>query len=120
MMGIVGLNGIVVNDSIVLVEFINNLRRKGVDRRASIIQSGQLRLRPVLLTTITTALGLAPTAYGIWGNDPFLRPMALTIVWGLVCATLLTLIVLPCIYAIVDDIDFKLTGHTTVKKDEES
>ena len=120
MMGVVGLNGIVVNNSIVLVDFINNLRRKGVDRRASIIQSGQLRLRPVLLTTITTALGLAPTAYGIWGNDPFLRPMALTIVWGLVCATLLTLIVLPCIYAIVDDITLKIAGHTTVKKDEES
>ncbi|MBU0479151.1 efflux RND transporter permease subunit [bacterium] len=119
MMGIVGLNGIVVNDSIVLVDFINNLRRKGVDRRASIIESGQLRLRPVLLTTITTALGLAPTAYGIWGNDPFLRPMALTIVWGIVCATLLTLIVLPCIYAIIDDITLKIAGHTTVKKDEE-
>ncbi|MFH1904827.1 MAG: efflux RND transporter permease subunit [bacterium] len=119
MMGIVGLNGIVVNDSIVLVDFINNLRRKGVTRRASIIQSGQLRLRPVLLTTITTALGLAPTAYGIWGDDPFLRPMALTIVWGIVCATLLTLIVLPCIYAIIDDITLKIAGHTTVKKDEE-
>ncbi len=119
MMGIVGLNGIVVNDSIVLVEFVNNLRRKGVNRRASLIQSGQLRLRPVLLTTITTALGLAPTAYGIWGDDPFLRPMALTIVWGIVCATLLTLIVLPCIYAIIDDITLKIAGHTTVKKDEE-
>lgn len=119
MMGVVGLNGIVVNNSIVLVDFINNLRRKGVDRRASIIQSGQLRLRPVILTTITTALGLAPTAYGIWGDDPFLRPMALTIVWGLVCATMLTLIVLPCIYAIVDDITLKIAGHTTVKKDEE-
>ena len=119
MLGVVGLNGIVVNDSIVLVEFINNLRRKGVDRRASIIESGQLRLRPVLLTTITTALGLAPTAYGIWGDDPFLRPMALTIVWGIVCATLLTLIVLPCIYAIIDDITLKIAGHTTVKKDEE-
>lgn len=116
MMGIVGLMGIVVNDSIVLVEFINNLRRKGVDRRDSIVRAGQLRLRPVLLTTITTALGLAPTAYGIWGGDPFLRPMALTIVWGIVCATALTLVVLPCIYAIIDDIDFKLTGHATVKK----
>jgi len=116
MMGIVGLSGIVVNDSIVLVEFINNLRRKGVDRRESIVSAGQLRLRPVLLTTITTALGLTPTAYGIWGGDPFLRPMALTIVWGIICATALTLIVLPCIYAIIDDFTFKLAGHVTVKK----
>jgi len=116
MMGIVGLSGIVVNDSIVLVEFINNLRRKGVQRRESIVSAGQLRLRPVLLTTITTALGLTPTAYGIWGGDPFLRPMALTIVWGIICATALTLIVLPCIYAIIDDFTLKVAGHVTVKK----
>ena len=116
MMGIVGLSGIVVNDSIVLVEFINNLRRKGIERRESIVSAGQLRLRPVLLTTITTALGLTPTAYGIWGGDPFLRPMALTIVWGILCATVLTLIVLPCIYAIIDDFTLKLAGHVTVKK----
>ncbi len=115
-MGAIGLTGIVVNDSIVLVEFVNNLRRKGVDRRHSLVEAGQLRLRPVILTTITTALGLTPTAYGIWGGDPFLKPMALTIVWGIICATALTLIALPCIYAIIDDIDFKLTGHTTVKK----
>ena len=70
-MGAVGLTGIVVNDSIVLVEFVNNLRSRGVDRRHSLIEAGQLRLRPVLLTTITTALGLAPTAYGIWGATPF-------------------------------------------------
>ena len=120
MMGIIGLTGIVVNDSIVLVEFINNLRRKGVDRRDSIVKAGQLRLRPVLLTTITTSLGLAPTAYGIWGGDPFLKPMALTIVWGIICATLLTLIVLPCIYAIVDDLALKIIGHATVKKNGNS
>ncbi len=116
MMGIVGLSGIVVNDSIVLVEFINNLRRKGVDRRDSIVHAGQLRLRPVLLTTITTSLGLTPTAYGIWGGDPFLRPMALAIVWGLVCATVLTLVVLPCVYAIIDDFTLKVSGHATVSK----
>ena len=118
MIGIVGLNGIVVNDSIVLVEFINNLRRKGVGRRESIIKGGQLRLRPVLLTTITTALGLAPTAYGIWGGDPFLRPMALAIVWGIIGATMLTLVVIPCVYAIVDDITLKVAGHATVRESD--
>jgi multidrug efflux pump subunit AcrB len=116
MMGVIGLAGIVVNDSIVLVEFINNLRRQGVQRRDSIVQAGMLRLRPVLLTTITTALGLTPTAYGIGGGDPFLKPMALTIVWGIICATMLTLIVLPCIYAIIDDITMKAVGHATVAK----
>jgi len=114
MMGVIGLMGIVVNDSIVLVEFINKQRREGIGRRESIIQSGRLRLRPVLLTSITTAFGLAPTAYGIGGGDPFLKPMALTIVWGILCATALTLIVLPCIYAIIDDINKKVTGHASV------
>ncbi|MCF7894972.1 MAG: efflux RND transporter permease subunit, partial [Candidatus Omnitrophica bacterium] len=116
MVGIVGLTGIVVNDSIVLVDFINNLRRQGKGRRESIIEAGKLRLRPVILTTITTSLGLTPTAYGIGGGDPFLKPMALTIVWGILCASFLTLVVLPCIYAIIDDITLKLAGHATVIK----
>lgn len=120
LMGSIGLIGIVVNDSIVLVDFINNLRRKGVDRGHSIIEAGQLRLRPVLLTTITTSLGLAPTAYGWGGGDPFLRPMALTIVWGIICATVLTLVVIPCIYAIVDDVTLLIVGHATVRKNNNS
>jgi multidrug efflux pump subunit AcrB len=115
-MGVVGLTGIVVNDSIVLVDFVNGLRLKGADRRHSLVEAGQLRLRPVLLTTITTSLGLTPTAYGIGGGDPFLRPMALTIVWGIICASILTLVVLPCTYAIVDDVTLKIAGHATVRE----
>lgn len=118
MVGIVGLTGIVVNDSIVLVDFINNLRRQGKGRRESIVEAGKLRLRPVILTTITTSLGLTPTAYGIGGGDPFLKPMALTIVWGILCASFLTLIVLPCIYAIIDDVTVKIAGHATVIKNK--
>ncbi len=113
--GIVGLSGVVVNDSIVLVDFINRLREKGTDRRHSIIEAGQLRLRPVILTTVTTVLGLAPVAYGIGGSDPILIPMAMAICWGLVFATALTLIVLPCIYAIIDDLTIKLTHRETVR-----
>jgi len=112
--GIVGLSGVVVNDSIVLVDFINRLREKGLDRRHSIIEAGQLRLRPVILTTITTVLGLMPVAYGIGGGDPILIPMALAICWGLVFATGLTLILIPCIYAIIDDIAIKLTHRETI------
>ena len=113
-LGIVGLNGIVVNDSIVLVDFINKLRREGMGRRNSIIQAGQMRLRPVLLTTITTVGGLSTVAYGIGGKDPFLVPMALAICWGIAFATLLTLIVIPCIYSIVDDIALKVTKHSSM------
>ncbi|MBN2483233.1 MAG: efflux RND transporter permease subunit [Candidatus Omnitrophica bacterium] len=113
-LGIVGLNGIVVNDSIVLVDKINNLRREGLPRRDSIIKAGQMRIRPVLLTTITTVGGLSTVAYGIGGKDPFLVPMALSICWGIAFATVLTLIVIPCIYSIIDDITVKLTRHSSL------
>jgi len=114
--GLVGLTGIVVNDSIVLVNFINRLRKQGKDRKQSIIEGGQMRLRPVLMTTITTIVGLVSVAYGIGGGDPFLKPMALAIIWGLFFATGLTLIVIPCIYSIIDDMAMKFIGHGTVKK----
>ncbi|MFH1856350.1 MAG: efflux RND transporter permease subunit [Candidatus Omnitrophota bacterium] len=113
LMGIVGLNGIVVNDSIVLVDFINTLRREGFERRTSIIEACKLRLRPVTLTTVTTVVGLMPVAYGIGGFDPFLMPMAIAISWGLLFATALTLIVIPCVYAILDDVKRKITHKST-------
>ena len=113
-LGIVGLNGIVVNDSIVLVDFINKLRLEGMERRDSIIKAGQMRIRPVILTTITTCGGLSTVAYGIGGKDPFLVPMALSICWGLAFATVLTLVVIPCIYSIVDDITLKITKHSSI------
>jgi len=116
LIGIVGLSGVVVNDSIVLVDFINKLRQQGVSRRNSIIQAGVLRFRPVMLTTLTTVAGLSTVAYGIGGFDPFLKPMALTITWGLAFATGLTLIIMPCFYAIIDDITMKIVSHPTVAK----
>ncbi len=115
-MGIIGLAGVVVNDSIVFVDFINKLRKQGIDRRDSIVQAGLLRLRPVMLTTITTVFGLSTVAYGIGGSDPFLRPMALSISWGLLFGTVLTLVIMPCIYAIIDDITVKVVHHATVRK----
>jgi len=115
-MGIIGLCGVVVNDSIIFVDFINKLRKQGIQRRDSIVQAGALRLRPVMLTTITTVLGLSTVAYGIGGKDPFLKPMALSISWGLLFGTVLTLIIMPCIYAIIDDITVKVVHHATVRK----
>ena len=113
-MGVVGLNGVVVNDSIVLVDFINKLRQSGMGRAESIVKAGQMRIRPVILTTITTVGGLSTVAYGIGGKDPFLVPMALAMCWGLVFATILTLIIIPCIYSIVDEIAIKITHHTSM------
>lgn len=117
-LGMVGLIGVVVNDSIVLVDFINRLRIQGKDRRESIIEAGRIRLRPVILTTITTVFGLAPVAYGLGGFDPFLAPAALTLAWGLLFATILTLIFIPCVYAVVDDITVLISHHATVRRNK--
>jgi len=117
LMGIVGLTGIVVNDSIVLVDFINRLRKQGKDRYESIIEAGQIRLRPVLMTSITTIVGLVAVAYGIGGGDPFLKPLALAIIWGLFFSTILILITIPCIYAITDDFTEHILHRRMVKQD---
>jgi multidrug efflux pump subunit AcrB len=113
-LGVVSLNGIVVNDSIVLVDFINKLRLRGESRRRSIIKAGQMRIRPVLLTTITTVGGLSTVAYGIGGKDPFLVPMAVSISWGLVFATTLTLIIIPCIYSVLDELSMKIMHRSSM------
>ncbi len=103
LMGVVGLTGVVVNDSIVLVDFIKKARRNGLSPAEATIQAGATRLRAVFLTTITTFLGLIPTAYGIGGYDPFLKPMALSLSWGLAFGTVITLIGTPVFYNIFAD-----------------
>ena len=98
-----------------LVDFINKLRKEGHDRRASLVTAGMLRLRPVLMTTITTVGGLASVAYGIGGSDPFLKPMGLALIWGLTFSTILTLIFIPCVYAIIDDLVLKVMHRSSVR-----
>ena len=116
LLGVIGLTGIVVNDSIVLMDFINKLRAQGISRKESIVKAGKLRFRPVIITTLTTVAGISTVAYGIGGKDPFLQPMALSIAWGLLFATGLTLIVIPCFYTIVDDLSEKISHHPTISK----
>ncbi len=100
LMAIVALSGVVVNDSIVLIDLINRFRKKYKDLHKVILQAGKQRLRPVLLTTITTAAGLFSMAYGIGGTDPMLKPLAIAFMWGLVFATFLTLVLVPTVYMI--------------------
>jgi multidrug efflux pump len=111
--GIVALAGIVVNDSLVMIDFINKARARGANRWYAIMRSAQLRIRPILLTSITTICGLLPMALGLGGKSVVWGPLANTIVWGLLISTIMTLFVIPCLYAIVDDIKnrfgFKLT-----------
>ncbi|EMY79017.1 export membrane protein [Leptospira weilii serovar Ranarum str. ICFT] len=109
-LGIVGLAGVVVNDSIVLVDFANQLKleKPGEDIDSILVETGLLRLRPVVLTTVTTVLGLLPTAYGIGGRDPFLVPMALAFGWGLAFSSFLTLVAVPVLYKTVHNTQLRM------------
>jgi multidrug efflux pump subunit AcrB len=104
MLGMVGMSGVVVNDAIVLVSFINGLRRSGMPVHDAILEGAIKRVRPILLTSVTTVLGLAPVIYGIGGYEPFVAPAAIVLAYGLVFATFLTLLVVPCMYSIGGDI----------------
>ena len=107
---IVALAGVVVNDSIVLIDFIKRAREDGVGRWESVVQGGCMRLRPILLTSITTILGVLPLALGWGGVSVTWGPMAASLAWGLGFATVLTLFVIPSIFSIVDDIRIR-TGR---------
>ena len=106
--GFVALAGIVINDAIILIDFTNN-RRKSSETTAlgywrSIVNAGRLRLRPVILTSVTTISGLLPMAFGLGGTSEMWAPLANVILFGLIVSTILTLIVIPTFIAILDDI----------------
>jgi len=100
LMGFVALTGVVVNSSLVMVVFIQRLLEKGTHWFEAIIAGGTRRLRAVLLTAITTVVGLLPTAYGWGGHDPFVAPMALALSWGLMFSTIITLYTVPAAMAV--------------------
>ena len=92
------LAGIIVNNGIVLVDYMNHLRREGMDKREAIIEASQTRLRPVLMTALTTILAMSTMALGMGEGSEMMQPMAIVEVGGLVYGTLLTLFVVPCLY----------------------
>ncbi len=96
--GFIMLAGIVVNNAIVLLDLINQLRAQGMQKREAILEAAQSRLRPIVMTTLTTALGLMPLALGLGEGSEVRAPMALTVIGGLTVSTLLTLIVIPVVY----------------------
>ena len=100
--GLILLAGIVVNNAIVLVDLINQLREKGMPKKEAIMEAGRLRLRPILMTTLTTTLGLLPLALGIGEGAEIRAPMAITVIGGLLISTLLTLVVIPVMYMVLD------------------
>ncbi len=105
------LAGIVVNNAIVLVDYINILRRRGLAMIEAVVTAGTVRLRPILMTTATTSLGLLPMALGLGDGAELRTPMAIAVISGLVVSTLLTLFVIPVIYSLVDRLKARLTGR---------
>jgi hydrophobic/amphiphilic exporter-1 (mainly G- bacteria), HAE1 family len=115
LIGVILLVGVVVNNAIVLIDCVNRLRRAGVDKLEAVVRAGHIRLRPILMSTLTTVLGLIPMAIS-WGEGSELRaPLAITVFWGLSVATLLTLVVIPAAYLVVPS---KVTIETPAGSEE--
>ena len=104
LIGIIMLVGIAVNDSIILIDRINQLVKDGLSRKDAILQAGQQRIRPIIMTSLTTILALLPLTFGFGESASLRSPMALAVIGGLVTSTLLTLIVIPCVYDVMDRI----------------
>ena len=118
--GMLALSGIIVNDSLIMVDFIKRLRSEGHDRITAVIEAGKVRARPIILTTVTTFLGVSPLIFFATGQTAFLSPMAVSLGFGLVFATTLILLTLPCFYLIADDIRNKFYKTEIVDPGEES
>ena len=108
--GIIMLGGIAVNNAIILIDRINQLRENGMPKKEAIILAGSQRIRPILMTSLTTILALLPLTIGFGESASLRAPMALAVIGGLVSSTLLTLIVIPCVYWIFDDFSLWVTG----------
>jgi HAE1 family hydrophobic/amphiphilic exporter-1 len=100
--GLIMLAGIVVNNAIVLVDLVNQLRQRGMERDAALVEAGRSRLRPIVMTMLTTTLGLLPMALGLGQGAEIRAPMAITVIGGILFSTLLTLVVVPVAYSLLD------------------
>jgi len=109
--GIIMLAGIVVNNGIVLIDYINTLRQEGKERFEAITTAGPIRLRPILMTTLTTILGLVPLALGIGEGAEMQAPMAVVVISGLTLSTVLTLVFVPVLYTVFDDFSIKMKSR---------
>ena len=108
--GTVALAGVIVNNSIVLIDFVNRAREQGMDSRESIVDASKKRIRPILLTTLTTVCGILPTAYGLGGLDQFVVPVAMALGWGMLFGSILIVWSLPAMIAIQDDFLWVVNG----------
>jgi len=106
--GLIMLMGLVTKNSILLIDYTNTLRKRGLKRFEAIIEAGSTRLRPILMTTLAMILGMIPVAAGLGTSSSFRAGIGYTIIGGLISSTVLTLVVVPVVYSILDDIVLKL------------
>ncbi|MGM9604969.1 MAG: efflux RND transporter permease subunit [Faecousia sp.] len=118
LIGFVMLTGIIVNNGIVLVDYINQLRADGMERRAAIVEAGKTRMRPILMTSVTTILGLTDMALSRSAGSAMMQPMAIVCIGGLAYATLMTLFVVPCIYDIVNKKELRVVKDEDMQLQE--
>lgn len=116
--GFIMLAGIVVNNAIVLVDYINTRRKTGEKREEAILNAGPIRLRPILMTTLTTVLGLIPLALGFGDGGEIQAPMATVVVSGLIFSTLLTLVFIPVMYTLLDDLAIRIKEKMFKSKED--
>jgi multidrug efflux pump subunit AcrB len=119
LIGFLALSGIVVNDSLILVDFAKRLRNQGWERIDALVEAGRVRVRPILLTTVTTFLGISPLIFFATGQTAFLSPMAVSLGFGLLFATALILVVVPCFYLIADDFRYRVSAWIRGKTAEQ-
>ena len=112
--GIIMLGGIAVNNAIILIDRINQLRQSGLNKKEAIAVAGSQRIRPILMTSLTTILALLPMTIGIGESASLRSPMALAVIGGMVTSTLLTLVVIPCVYFVMDNISEFFTGKKEI------
>jgi HAE1 family hydrophobic/amphiphilic exporter-1 len=108
--GLIMLAGIVVNQSIVLIDAVNQARERGVAKHEAILEAGRLRLRPIIITKLTTILGLLPMALGLGEGAEIRQPMAITVIGGVAIASFFTLLVIPVVYSLLDRKHFPATA----------
>ncbi|MBW2261620.1 MAG: efflux RND transporter permease subunit [Deltaproteobacteria bacterium] len=115
-MGLVMLAGIVVNNGIILIDYINQLRRRGIDPLEAVVEGAKTRLRPIFITSFTTIFGMLPMVLDQGEGAEMRGPMALTVIGGLLTSMVLTLVVVPAVYLIFDSIGSRILGHATVER----
>jgi len=102
--------GLVTKNAILLIDFANQARAQGMERGAALLRAAEIRLRPILMTTLAMIFGMAPLAFGLGAGSEQRAPMGQAVIGGLIASTILTLLVVPVLYALLDDLKQKLAG----------